>query len=295
MQVRNLRYLLALDRERHFARAAQACNVSQPTLSAGLVALEEQLGRRLVQRDRRFIGFTAEGEAVLPWARQILSALDSLSQAADAAVGIPRGELRLGAIPASMPITGAIAAALRKSHPEVHLAISSLTSREIARRLAEFSLDAGLTYLAHEPPADVIGLPLYDERMMFVRRRTQDEPPPVRIGWDEALGQPLCLLHQGMQNRRILDANLAARSRAVLPAATADSYVALLALVQSGNFATIMPDSYAPLMPGWACMIPFEQAMPASVIGLIVPNRSPLSPLALTMLSVAEAVRLIPD
>ena len=75
MQIRTLRYLLALERERHFARAAQACHVSQPTLSAGLVALEEQLGRRLVDRDRRFIGFTAEGRAVLPWARQVVAAL----------------------------------------------------------------------------------------------------------------------------------------------------------------------------------------------------------------------------
>lgn len=288
MQLNSLRYLLALDRERHFARAAQACNVTQPSLSAGLLALEEQLGRRLVHRDRRFIGLTAEGRAVLPWARQVVAALDGLVQAAETMPGPLQGELRLGAIPASMPIIGAIAAELRRMHSQVRLSIASLTSREIAGRLAEFTLDAGLTYVEHEPPPGVVSVRLYRERMMFVTRASPEGIEASEIGWEAVLGMPLCLLHQGMQNRRILDANLALKGRAVHPSVTADSYVALLALVESGNFATIMPDSYAPLLPAWARMTAFAEPVAPSAIGLIVADRSPLSPMALAALAIAS-------
>lgn len=287
MQLSGLRYLIALDQEQHFARAAQACGVSQPSLSAGIAALEAQLGRRLVARDRRFIGLTAEGRAVLPWARQVVAALDALTQAADTAPGPLRGELRLGVIPAAMPIVGAVGAELRRRYPDLRLSVFSLTSREIAHRLREFGLDAGVTYVAHEPPAGVISVPLYDETSTFVSRDAAGGP----IGWEDALAQPLCLLHQGMQNRRILDANLAARGLAVHPAATADSYVALLSLVASGRFATIMPDSYAPLLPAWAKMTPFADPVPASAIGMIVPDRSPLAPMAAAAVTLAHGIR----
>jgi DNA-binding transcriptional LysR family regulator len=284
MQIRNLNYLLALDRERHFARAAEACNVSQPTLSAGLVALEEELGRRLVERDRRFIGFTEEGLAVLPWARQVVAALEGLSHAASTIAGSLKGELRLGVIPASMPVTGALAALLQQSYGNVRLSIHSLTSRQIAHGLADFSLDAGITYIDHEPPAHVVAIPLYEERMVFVTRGGEGD----RIALDVALARPLCLLHQGMQNRRILDANLAVRGLSARPQVTADSYVALLALVETGAFASIMPDRSRSLLPDWARMIAFDVPLPPSRIGLVVPDRTPLSGLALAALDVAR-------
>jgi len=61
MQLQHLRYFVALARTRHFAQAASECGVSQPTLSAGLLALEQELDKRLVERDRRFIGLTEHG------------------------------------------------------------------------------------------------------------------------------------------------------------------------------------------------------------------------------------------
>ena len=67
-----LEYLIALSREQHFGRAAETCGVTQPTLSAGIKQLEEMLGVLLVQRGSRFIGFTAEGERTLDWARRIV-------------------------------------------------------------------------------------------------------------------------------------------------------------------------------------------------------------------------------
>ena len=72
MLLRQLSYLVALAKERHFARAAASCNITQPALSAAIRHLEEELGVMLVERDKRFNGFTPEGQEVLLWARRML-------------------------------------------------------------------------------------------------------------------------------------------------------------------------------------------------------------------------------
>ncbi|KQX26287.1 MULTISPECIES: LysR family transcriptional regulator [unclassified Sphingomonas] len=294
MQLRPLRYFTTLAREGHFGRAADACGVTQPTLSAGIAALEEQFGRRLVQRDRRYIGLTPEGQAMLPWAQQLVAVFDGMAHAMLAMDGPVQGEFRLGAIPAAMPAVGHVARALLALHPAMTLSVRSLTSREIERGLGGFDLDAGLTYLDHEPPADMLTAPLYAERYIFLARAGGGFDGRAAIGWAEAAATDLCLLHQGMQNRRILDARLAERGLAIHPRATADSYVALLAMVQAGGFATIMPDSYLALLPGldWARILPFDDPAPASRIGVIVPNRSPVGPLAAAALAIARSISL---
>ncbi|WEK00878.1 MAG: LysR family transcriptional regulator [Candidatus Sphingomonas phytovorans] len=294
MQLRLLEYFVALAREGHFARAATACNVTQPTLSAGIAALEEQLGKRLIDRDRRFIGLTEEGRAALPWAQQAIAMIDGLAHAAETARGPLRGTLRLGAIPAAMPVVGHFARTLGAANPELTLSVRSLTSREIEQALAAFELDAGLTYLDHEPPAQVIAVPLYTERAMFVARAGSGFDDRKAVDWPDVLTQPLCLLHEGMQNRRIFDTNLAGRGFAAHPRATADSYVALLAMVEAGGFATVVPEGYAALIPAgtWARILPFAEPFPASRVGLVVLDRRPSSQLAQAALAAAHAVKL---
>jgi DNA-binding transcriptional LysR family regulator len=295
VQLRLLQYFVTLAKEQHFARAAQQCNVTQPTLSSGIAALEEQLGKRLVVRDRRFVALTPEGIALLPWAQQILAACESMKAAVATDTGPVRGELRLGAIPASMPVIGYFAEALRHACPEVSLMVRSLTSREIERALGAFELDAGITYLDHEAPSHVLSMPLYAERLMYVVGPGFMEGTEGPISWREVASEPLCLLHQGMQNRRILDLHLSRLDIAVRPQATADSYVALLAMVHSGAFATIMPSSYGALLPGWARILDFDQPLAPTRIGVIVPDRTPQAPLSLAAAMIAERLRLPGD
>lgn len=286
MQLRLVRYFLALAQERHFSRAAAICNVTQPTLSAGLAALEAQLGKRLIDRDRRFIGLTAEGEAVLPWARQVVAASENMEQAALTIDAPVRGEVRLGAIPASMPVTGYLARALLATHADLTVSIRSMTSRTIERELAAFELDAGITYLDHEPPANMLTVPIYAEHYLFVTRAVATLAGRASIGWSEAVSYPLAVLHPGMQNRRILDATVAARGLAIAPKVTADTYVALLAMVQEGGYATIIPSSHAAILSGidWAEMLPFDEPGRGNRIGLIVPDRDPITALGSAVL-----------
>jgi DNA-binding transcriptional LysR family regulator len=80
MDIRQIQYLAALAREKHFTRAAQACNVTQPTLSGRIRQLEQELGVPIVERGQRYIGLTPEGERVLKWAHLILDNWQSLNQ-----------------------------------------------------------------------------------------------------------------------------------------------------------------------------------------------------------------------
>ena len=79
MDIRQLQYFVALAREKHFTRAAQACHVSQPTLSGRIRQLEQELGVPIVERGHRFHGLTADGERVLKWAHAILEVIGPVS------------------------------------------------------------------------------------------------------------------------------------------------------------------------------------------------------------------------
>ncbi len=293
MQLRFVEYFVALARERHFGRAAEACHVSQPTLSAGLAALEESLGQRLVVRDRRFIDLTAQGHAILPFAQQMIAGEAAIRTSLNVA-GKLRGIARIGSIPAAMPAIGRLAAAMKAAHPEVRLSIASMTSREIERALIARDIDAGLTYLNSEPLAQVRAVPLYAEHFVAVVASASPIAQRTTVALAELAGEPLCLLHQGMQNRRILDGHLAARGLAIEPAATADSYVALLALVADGGLAAIITDSHAALVaahPGLAT-VPIADALAPNAIGLVMLDHDPASPLATGLFDVAGRLDL---
>lgn len=289
MQTRLVEYFLALEREGHFARAAAYCNVSQPTLSVGIASLEAQLGKRLIRRDRKYVGLTAEGEAILPWARQLVAAADAIGQAVDTARGPLKGELRLGAIPAAMPVIGYLTDAMLERHPGLNISVRALTSRQIERGLAAFELDAGITYLDFEPPAHALSVPVYTERAILITA-VHGVAIPDPLDWADLADLPLCLLHQGMQNRRILDARLAARGLALHPVVTADSYVALLGLVQQRRLCSIIPENHAILFEGlaWAKTCPLPATAEGSRVGVIVSDRAPMGPLSQAVLDVAR-------
>ena len=151
MIAQQLSYLVALARERHFGRAAAACGVTQPTLSAGVRRLEEEVGFPVVRRGRRFEGLTPEGERVLEWAHRILADNDGLRGAIGAMREGLTGRLRLGAIPTSLPSVALLTTPLCALYPGITVSIHSQNSRQIERGLHDFELEVGLTYLDSEP------------------------------------------------------------------------------------------------------------------------------------------------
>jgi molybdenum-dependent DNA-binding transcriptional regulator ModE len=127
------RYLVALARERHFARAAEACGVAQPTLSEGIKQLEDDLGVPIVDRRQRYQGLTPAGTRVLAWAHRIIADYESLAQEVGELREGLAGKLTLAAIPATHLVVPLLTTPLIDAHPRVSVMVLSQTSAEIAR------------------------------------------------------------------------------------------------------------------------------------------------------------------
>lgn len=270
MQLRQLEYLVALDRERHFGAAARACHVSQPALSTAIRALERELGVPLVRRSGRFEGLTEEGERVLVWARRALTDVQSLNQDVDRMRSGLEGTLRIGAIPTALTASTLVTARFRQAHPRMRVQLRSMTSREIAHGLEHGDLDAGLTYLDNEPLADVDTLGLWRERYLVVGSSEQIGPTTTSMTWRAAAALPLCLLTPDMQNRRILNDAFAQAGVVPEPVVETNSISTLFAHAGAG-LAAVSSHSWLhaiPLPPGLRA-VPLTGPTVRHVVGLV--------------------------
>jgi len=287
--LRQLEYLVALARERHFARAAEVCHVSQPSLSAGIRKLEAELRVTVVVRDQRFVGFTPEGERVLHWARRVLAERDGLIEELATLRSGLSGTLRVGAIPTAVTAVSLLTGPFCADHPQAHVSLESASSDEIVRRLAEFDLDVGVSYIDDERPAGVRVLPLYRERYLLL---TPDDGPfgdRALVGWAEAAATPLCLLSPVMRHRRILDELFGRAGATARPAVETDTVSALYAHVGTQRWSSVIAHAWLHQFGVPAAMRVEPLAEPASSppVGLLLADREPQSIMARALVEVA--------
>ncbi|SPO63040.1 LysR family transcriptional regulator, partial [Pseudomonas inefficax] len=147
MDIKQLKFLIALDQTRHFGQAAALCHITQPTLSMRLPNLEDELDLVLVKRGQRFQGFTDAGERSLAWARTLLAAHDGLQAEAASCRGQVVGSLRLGTVPLASFNPLHLLIALREEDPELHCHLNSLSSEKVIDALSRNQLDLGICYL----------------------------------------------------------------------------------------------------------------------------------------------------
>jgi DNA-binding transcriptional LysR family regulator len=287
-----LEYLMALARERHFGHAAEACGVTQPTLSAGIKQLEETLGVLLVQRGSRFIGFTPEGERTLDWARRIVGDARAMREEIKALKHGLTGQLRIAAIPTTLAMVASLTTPFRARHPDVRFTILSRTSIEILTLLENLEIDAGVTYVDNEPLGRVTAVPLYQERYQLLTAADAPLGNRQRVTWAEVSQVPLCLLTPDMQNRRIIDGLLRSAGGAAQPTLESNSMIVLFAHVRTGRWASVMPARLAETLGLTATIrvIPIVEPEAVHTIGLVVPAREPMTPLNAALVS--EARRL---
>ena len=163
-----LEFFIALAKQQHFGRAAEECGVTQPTLSAAIKQLEDQLGVMLVLRGSRFQGLTPEGAQVLEWARRIVGDARTMREEMRAARHGLSGRIRIAAIPTALAMVPRLTTPFRDKHPGVTFSILSRTSIEVLSLLGNFEIDAGITYLDNEPLGRVASVPLYSERYQLI-------------------------------------------------------------------------------------------------------------------------------
>ncbi|GAA1539062.1 LysR family transcriptional regulator [Nocardioides humi] len=294
MLLRRLEYLTALAREGHFGRAAEACHVTQPALSAGIRKLEQELGVQIVKRGQRFEGFTPEGVQVLHWAQRMLAERASLDQSIAAMRGGLNGTLRMGAIPTALTVASLLTTPMRQQHPLTGFLLLSMSSREIVRRLNDFDIDVGMTYVDGEPLGKVRVVPLYRERYLFLTPVDGEHGARDAVTWADAARSALCLLTGDMQNRRIIDGHLSDTGIDSQVVVETDTVSAVYAHVASMGLSSVVPHAWLPTfgVPEGIRAIPLPGPRRTHQVGLVLAGHGPESMLARALVETARGVDL---
>jgi DNA-binding transcriptional LysR family regulator len=290
MLLRQLEYLVALAREEHFARAAAACYVSQPSLSAAIRKLEHDLDVPIVRRGRRFEGLTPEGERVLAWAHQVLTQRDALEQELSAMRGGVAGTLRVGAIPTALTAASLLTSPFCAEHPRAKVSLRSLSSREITAGLADAELDVAVTYLDDETLNHVRKVPLYEERYLLLTPVGGGLADRSEVRWAEVAALPLCLLSATMRNRRIMNESFAAEGVRAAPAVESDTVAGLYAHLGDGRWSSVISHAWLHMfgVPAGMRVVPLTSPAHGPRVGLVLADREPVPALTRALLDVAR-------
>ncbi|HHJ1299300.1 LysR family transcriptional regulator [Pseudomonas sp. P1B16] len=281
MDIKQLKFLIALDQTRHFGQAAALCHITQPTLSMRLRNLEDELDLVLVKRGQRFEGFTEAGERILAWARTLLAAHDGLQAEAASCRGQVVGSLRLGTVPLASFNPMQLLLPLREKYPELQFQLSSHSTEQIMDGLSRNQLDLGICYLDQVNASffEVIELGTTTMGLLHDTRHFQFEADSLR--WEELGEIPLGLLSKGMHYRQSLD--LSFRSRSLEPNAVleSDSSFQLIQAINTGVCCAIMPlDCGLEDLSDHMRILPIVDASIHSPVGLLLRRSEPRSAIA---------------
>src|ERR1044072_684941 len=265
--LRQLEYFVAVARERHFARAAESCYVSQPALSTSIAKLERELSVTLINRGQNFEGLTPEGERLVVWAKRVLAEHDALKAEAAAMRSGISATLRLGIGPTVSTTAALPVATFCALHPLARVKVCSrLSSTELLRQLRDFELDVAI---AHFGPDDQSGLevvPLYEEQYVLLVSGDQLVPAERTITWAEAAA----------------------------PQGETDSVASLYAHVATGAWASVVPHTWLRAMPvnGAARAIRLVEPDTRAQISMAIHAATPGSVAARAFLNVAVGTPL---
>jgi DNA-binding transcriptional LysR family regulator len=212
-----------------------------------LRALESEFDVVIVKRDRVYAGFTPEGERVLASAYLMLREHATLKQELKSDTHVPRGFLRMGAVPTAMPIVARFAAMLQARHVGIMPIVLSMSSQELEKGLEDLSLDLALGYTDRMglQGTRLVAWPQYTEHYFLLRRAAEPHRDGLQIGaqltWTDASKLPLCMLTPDMHNRTVVDAAFITAGVSVQPAIETNSILAMALSVAVGNVCSVLP------------------------------------------------------
>ncbi|MCG8707961.1 LysR family transcriptional regulator [Brenneria sp. 4F2] len=275
MDIKQLIYLCNLEKERHFGRAAEASFVSQPTLSMRLKNLERELDLALINRGNNFEGFTAEGERVLAWAREIVSVYQGLKLEVAALKQGSRGVLRIGSVPQSSIALPRLLAAVAQVYPELDFQISLFSADRLLEALHAHSVDVGIGFfelaMLQEWHFQVANLAEQRVDVLFHPRHfpqlTGDEP----LALSDLSALPLCLAESSRYFRRYLDTHFRAANMTPRVKIESSSILQQIQSVFIGLGCALVPRGsmlagMTPALSQRAITLPTMQRRPAIVV-----------------------------
>jgi LysR family transcriptional regulator, transcription activator of glutamate synthase operon len=245
MDLRQLRYLVALADERHFTRAAEREHIAQPALSQQIRRLEEEVGVALVERTTRRVSITEAGDVLVARARRILSELNAAEAELEALRGILTGHVSVGAMHTMGPVDVSLALAIfHQRHPGVELTVLEQSSEELAEMLRDDALD--LAYLSVTERIESHGLGLHQlvsEELVVILPRAHPLAKRSGVRMSELAGEQFISYREGSRLRELL--NLAAREAKFDPHVMLESNESrrIRRLVGRGMGVAILPRS----------------------------------------------------
>lgn len=197
MNIRDLEYLVALAEHRHFRKAAEACFVSQPTLSGQIRKLEDELGVSLLERTSRRVLFTDAGMRLVQQARNVLREVTILTELASEQGESMTGPLHIGFIPTVGPyLLPKIIPMLRDCFPDLELFIHEGQTQQLVQQLEEGKLDC-VILASVEETQHLKELPLYDEPMLLAVNEKHRLAECAEVALDVLDGETLLMLGDG--------------------------------------------------------------------------------------------------
>lgn len=241
MDLRQLKYFVTLAKEHHFARAADICFVTQPTLSARIRQLEDEFGVPLVVRDHRFRGLTRFGDRVEEWATSVLEDCDALKRDFSRIRQAGEGSVSVGIVPSASPLASLLLSFLRLKDIPVSAEIQTLSAPEVARGVSHGNLNLGITYLSSVDDTTLRSFPLAPETYVAFKYGEGDTTLPARLSWSELSSGQLCLPTKNVPSRAIIDACLDEHCDEYDVSLETDCWLTMLQAVRRNGLIGIAP------------------------------------------------------
>ncbi|WP_324618449.1 transcriptional regulator CynR [Streptomyces sp. XY413] len=270
LELRHLRYLIAVAEHGSFTRAAEALRISQPTLSQQVKQLERAVGAQLLDRTGRAVRLTDAGATYVHHARGALRDLAAAERAVKDLADLSRGHLRLALTPTfTAYLVGPLVAGLHEAHPGVTLELLEMPQDDIEAGLLADHHDLGLAFDRPHLPG-ITATPLYTETLGLVVAAEDDGPDPGTgpLPVRDLAARRLALLSGDFATRGHVDDYLATHGVRPHIAVEANSVQALTEIVRRTSLATVLPDAVTHDHPHLR-QVALDPALPARTVTLL--------------------------
>jgi LysR family transcriptional activator of glutamate synthase operon len=243
MELRQLRYVEAVARHRHFTRAADELHIAQSALSHQIKRLEAELGTELFSRNSRSVTVTEAGEAVAARARGVLDQVDGLRHEVDELRGLVRGELGVGAtLPAGQIDVPSVLVRFSEAYPGIEVELQEGTAGDMRGYLLEGRIDVAFSLLAEDPPPEIAVEPLGEEEIVAAFPAGKG-PDRERVTAAELARQSMITPRSGSAIKQAVDDFLSRSGKTMdITLESGDPFL-LRCLVSAGFGAAILPSS----------------------------------------------------
>ena len=291
MLSRKLEYLMALAKEGHFARAAAACHVSQPTLSAAIQQLEAELGVPIVKRGHRFQGLTDEGRLVIEAAQRMANERDRLhQQLKERNDGFP-DTLRIGVLGSTVPLLRSLTLPFCERFPNVNLRVMLQSPFDVQQAFEASSLDVVISYLDQPLRRYCRTQVLYTEQYDLLIRRGTVFSGRRSVAWEDLTKLSLCLLSPDSPIFGKSESEILAEILTRTPHIVTNAIWMVMDHVRTGKWASVLPRPVRIMAADDRELeaIPLPNIGKPGSVAIAVSKRKPVSPLAEAFFEIATS------